>query len=59
MTLNDYKAHIGLSITLDKPYGKIISQAEKDNDITMSEFVELTRYAYEVLDEKRRGWRDE
>ena len=52
MKLQEYKDYIGLAITLDKPYGKYITQAQNDNNLTLVEFVELTRYALKVQQEK-------
>ena len=47
-----YENVIGLAITLDKPYGKYRTQAQNDESISMTEFVELTRYALKVKQEK-------
>lgn len=54
-----YENLIGLAITLDKPYGKYLVQAQKDKRINDLEFTLLVRFAYDTLQEKRSGWRDE
>lgn len=59
MKIQEYKDLIGIAITLDKPYGKYITQAQNDEHLSIAEFVELTRYAYDILQEKKRGWRDD